>query len=173
MPEVVSQVEALEAAGGNGAHKKRKGGKARNSNGAEPAPAPALKSWAVSSQLFPCQLSKRATELMQEVSLVCLLFERPAWQGLACGQLLLMPSTMLGDAVTMQGGSCELCSKCKERSHVAGSHVRSHIKIWHDGLYLYRQFWRHGKIGAAGHCQSWMQKTASQWLANEHPPQIL
>ena len=69
MPEVVSQVEALEAAGGNGAHKKRKGGKARNSNGAEPAPAPALKSWAVSSQLFPCQLSKRATELMQEVTL--------------------------------------------------------------------------------------------------------
>ncbi len=57
MPEVVSQVEALERAAsssnnGNG-----------SSNGSRPA---RIKSWAASPKLFPCDVSPEAKDLMKE-----------------------------------------------------------------------------------------------------------
>lgn len=56
MPEVVSQVEALEkaASSSNGS----------GSNGSRP---PRIKSWAASPKLFPCEVSPEARGLMKEV----------------------------------------------------------------------------------------------------------
>ncbi len=55
MPEVVSQVEALErAASSNGS----------SSNGAR---APRLKTWAASPKLFPCEVTAEGKRLVEEV----------------------------------------------------------------------------------------------------------
>lgn len=55
MPEVVSQVEALErAASSNGS----------SNNGAR---APRLKTWAASPKLFPCEVTAEGKRLVEEV----------------------------------------------------------------------------------------------------------
>ena len=62
MPEVVSQVEALEAAA---ARRGSSNGAGASGNGAPPKPR--LKTWAAAPGLFPCDVSPEGKKAVQEV----------------------------------------------------------------------------------------------------------